>query len=151
MEKLKTYYARHDWRWDHPFPGEIGENGRWEISLYSPDDLTESGWVGYAALAPLPSGEWMLLILPDGGAEDQSFCFGSEAEAKRQLDLRLAADTPALPLDRDAADPWFGDHELLYQILAGMVLLPDGVKAVREVAEEVLSKRPPGKPPFPDP
>jgi len=61
---LKTLSYRTGWQWDHPFAGDIGaDTGRWEISLYRLDDLTEDGYIGYAALAELANGHWIIILV----------------------------------------------------------------------------------------
>jgi hypothetical protein len=35
---MKKYYTRGDWHWDHPFPGDVSEDGCWEIDLYTVND-----------------------------------------------------------------------------------------------------------------
>ena len=53
QKRLKNLCHKWEWAWDHPFPGDIGQDGRWEISIYSLNDLAEAGFCGCAALAPL--------------------------------------------------------------------------------------------------
>jgi hypothetical protein len=117
--ELKTYCHKSGWSWDHPFPGDVGEDGRWELSLYRMDDLTEAGYVGYVALAQLKNGHWAVIFTMD---EEGVFGFTRKTlgEAKHTLDALLGASTPEIPADRDAADPWLGDEALHQQILSQM-------------------------------
>jgi hypothetical protein len=119
-EKLKGFRHKTNWWWDHPFPGDVGEDGRWELDLYSIDDLTEDGFAGFVALAPLENGRWALIFT----IEEESTHFGltrpTLQDAKAVLDRLLATSTPDIPPDRDAADPWFGDETLHQQILLQM-------------------------------
>jgi hypothetical protein len=123
-KKLKSFCHKLPWRWDHPFPGDVGEDGRWELSLDSIDDLTE---VGYVALAPLENGAWGVIFTI--GEEGERFWLTRPRptlqDAKHVLDYLLAANTPAIPADRDAADPWFGEEDLHKQILAQMLVGPE--------------------------
>jgi hypothetical protein len=59
---VKKLCHKWGWNWDHTFPGDAGEDGRWGISLYSFNDLSEDGFRGYAALAPLDNGRWVVII-----------------------------------------------------------------------------------------
>jgi hypothetical protein len=122
--ELKTYCHKSDWSWDHPFPGDAAEDGRWELSLYRIDDLTEAGYVGYVALAQLKNGHWAVIFTID---EEGRFGFTRKtlAEAKHALDALLGATTPDIPIDRDAADPWLGDETLHQQILEQMLKDPE--------------------------
>jgi hypothetical protein len=103
---LKRLRHRTTWQWDHPFPGDIGEDGRWELSLYHYDDLSEDGYAGYVAIAPLRTGEWAVIFLLEGEETQVGFRRLTLSAAKASIDLLLAGDTPPIPADRDAADPW---------------------------------------------
>jgi hypothetical protein len=147
-EKLKTFCHKLDWRWDHPFPGDVGEDGRWEISLYSVDDLTEDGYVGYVALAQLENGQWAVIFTIDEEKERFEFTRPTLAEAKHALDALLAANTPDISLDRDAADPWFGDEALHKQNLRQMLDDPEFALQVKADADATLKDLPKGSSPF---
>jgi hypothetical protein len=93
---MKKYYTRGDWHWDHPFP-DVGEDGRWEIDLYTVNDCFESGYRGYAALAELEDGRWMTLILLEAEGINRS-CYPTLPAAQSALDAALGANTPPLPV-----------------------------------------------------
>jgi hypothetical protein len=147
-KKLKTFCHKLDWRWDHPFPGDVGEDGRWELSLYSIDDLTEEGYVGYVALAQLKNGQWAVVFTIDGEKERFEFRRPTLAEAKHALDTLLGANTPDIPADRDAADPWFGDEALHKQTLGQMLDDPEFALQIKAEADATLKDLPKGSSPF---
>jgi hypothetical protein len=147
---LKTLCHKSDWRWDHPFPGDIGEDGRWEISLYRLDDLTEDGFAGYAALAELENGHWMIIFRPEEEEGELRLVKPTLLKAKYTLDLLLGANTPPLLSDRDAADPWFGDEDLHREILSQMLYSPEDARRIRAEVDATLRKLPPGSSPFQD-
>jgi hypothetical protein len=119
---LKRFCHKFDWSWDHPFPGDLGEEGRWELSLYSINDLTEAGYVGYVAIAPLENGQWaVIFIIQEEGCFRLKRPSPTLQEAKHALDRLLAAKTPDIAADRDAADPWLGAEALHKQILQQML------------------------------
>jgi hypothetical protein len=92
-KKLKGFCHKLDWHWDRPFPGDVGEDGRWEISLYSIDDLTEDGYVGYVAIAELENGRWTVIFTIDKEEERFRFTSPTLQDAKHLLDTLLAANT----------------------------------------------------------
>jgi hypothetical protein len=151
---LKGLYSRREWTWDHLVSAdeieyEIGADGRWEISLYSPDDLSEEGYAGYAALVPLEDGRWMVIFR----LEDESVYAEEDedqrtrptlSEAKRTLDLMLGANTPEIPADRDSADPLRKrENQWLIQYLLDH---PDKAEWIEAKIRELLKKQPPDCP-----
>jgi hypothetical protein len=147
-KELKGFCHKWDWRWDHPFPGDVGEDGRWELSLYSIDDLTEDGYVGYVALAQLENGQWVVVFTIDEEEERFEFTQPTLAEAKHALDTLLGANTPDIPADRDAADPWFGEEALHKQILGQMLGDPECVQKLTGDVDAILKHLPKGSSPF---
>jgi hypothetical protein len=141
-DSLKKLCHRCKWAWDHPFAGEIGENGRWEISLRFTDDAEPDSYAGYVALIPMEHGQWTMLILLEDEDEDFGPIYPTLAEAKHALDLLLGADNPEIPADRDSADPWLGDEELHRQILSGMMNAPEFARELRAEVEADLKKAP---------
>jgi hypothetical protein len=122
-ERLKLWRG-YDWAWDHPFPDDIGADGRWEISLYYLNHPPEQdAYAGYAALVP-PSREnepWTLLCLLEEENDGRLILIKPTLEqAKATLDCLLGINTPDIPADRDAADPWFGEEELHRSILSAI-------------------------------
>lgn len=93
---MKKYYTRADWHWDHPFPGDVGEDGRWEIDLYTVNDCFESGYRGYAALAELEDGRRMTLILVEAEGINRS-CYPTLPAAQSALDAALGATPRRCP------------------------------------------------------
>ena len=147
-EKLKGFCHRTNWSWDHPFPGDLGERGRWELSLHSIDDLTQAG---YVAIAPLENGEWGVIFTIDEEEERFWFTRPTLQDAKCSLDRLLAANTPDIPADRDAADPWFGEKDLHKQILEQMLGDPEFVQRVKGKIDATLKGLPRGSSPFEKP
>jgi len=150
QKRLKNLCHKWEWAWDHPFPGDIGQDGRWEISLYSLNDLAEAGFCGCAALAPLEDDHWAVIIRLEEEGESLKLARATLAEAKHALDLSLGADTPEIPADSDSADPWIGDEEEHQEILRRMQYSAEFARALRAEVDATLKDLPEALSPFGD-
>ena len=83
-----------------------------------------------------------------GGGEVVRLVKPTLAAAKHALDLLLGANTPEIPADRGATDPWLGVEDLHQEILRSMQQSPEFAEQLLDEVEDILKDSPEGSSPF---